>query len=70
MKKIMVDKDKCIGCGACVAIADEAFEFNDEGFAQVKDDFKFDEVDEDLQNDVMDALEGCPTSAIYDEDNK
>ncbi|MBQ9181734.1 MAG: ferredoxin [Bacilli bacterium] len=68
MKKIYVDQDVCIGCGACAAIAPDAYEFNDEGLAQVKKEFKYDEASSDLQNDVMDALEGCPTGAIKEED--
>ena len=27
MAKIEVDKNKCIGCGACTAIAPDVFEF-------------------------------------------
>lgn len=68
MKKICVDKDVCIGCGACVAIAPSAFEFEDDGLAHVKDDFNYESSDDDLKNDVMDALEGCPTGAIKEED--
>ena len=56
MKKIYVDQDVCIGCGACNAIAPDAYEFNDEGLAQVKKDFDFEKVSNDVQNDVMDAL--------------
>lgn len=31
MKKIIVDDEKCIGCGACVAIDSEHFDFNEDG---------------------------------------
>ena len=30
MKNVFVDKEKCIGCGACVGIADQIFEFGDD----------------------------------------
>ena len=31
--KLEVDKDICIGCGACQAIAPDVFEINDDGLA-------------------------------------
>ena len=34
--KVKVNKDACIGCGACAAICDEVFEINDEGLSEVK----------------------------------
>ena len=30
MSSVKVNEEKCIGCGACVAIAPENFDFNDE----------------------------------------
>ena len=35
--KFKVDKDSCIGCGACQAICGEIFEINDDGYATAKD---------------------------------
>ena len=65
MKKIIVDQDKCIGCGACNAIASDVFSFNDEGYAETNENNNIlDNMEEELKNDCMDALEGCPTSAI------
>lgn len=64
--KFKVDKDACICCGACAAICEEVFEINDdEGYAIAKDV----EITEEIKNDAIDAMEGCPTSAIskYDE---
>ena len=34
MKKIIVDKNKCIGCGACEGFEPDVFELNDEGLAE------------------------------------
>lgn len=66
MKKVKVNQDLCIGCGACQAIARDIFEINDSGLAQVK----CNSVEPDLEEDVIDAAEGCPTSAIcVDDDN-
>lgn len=55
-----VDKDKCIGCGACVSICPNVFDFNDDGFVFAKGD-KIDDAD---INNAKDAFEGCPTDAI------
>lgn len=64
MKKIEVNKEVCIGCGACTAIASDVFEFGDDGLAEVKKDIDVSNVKEELENDVVDAAEGCPTGAI------
>lgn len=65
--KFKVDKDACICCGACAAICEEVFEINDEeGYAVAKDV----EITEEIKNDAIDAMEGCPTSAISKCDEK
>ena len=62
--KVKVIKEKCIGCGNCVAITDqEIFDFNDEGLAEVK----VDTVPEELEEKAKEAIEGCPTEAITEE---
>lgn len=60
MVKVKVNKDLCIGCGACQAIEPNVFEIDDDGLAKVivKD------VDKSVEENVIDALEGCPTNAI------
>lgn len=69
MEKIKVNQEACIGCGACTAIASDVFSFNDDGYAETDPNNNIlDNMDEDLKNDCMDALEGCPTSAIYKEE--
>jgi len=57
--KLEVDKNACIGCGACVATCDKVFDF-DGNFAKVV----VDEVPEELKEEAIDALEGCPVDAI------
>ena len=58
--KVKVNKDICIGCGACQAIVPEVFEIEDDGLAIAKDI----EISDDIKEDVIDAVEGCPTGAI------
>ena len=65
--KVKVNQEVCIGCGACQAIAPSVFEFNEEGYAEAKEETNvLDTMDEQLKEDVMDALEGCPTGAIVE----
>lgn len=58
--KAKVNKDICIGCGACQVIADKVFELGDDGYATTK----VENVDEESKGDVIDASEGCPVGAI------
>ena len=72
--KVKVNKDACIGCGACAAICDEVFEINDEGLSEVKveeenkEKEEFVSVKKELQDEVRDAADSCPTGAIEIED--
>ena len=58
--KVKVNRDACIGCGACAAICDSVFEIDDEGLSVVKKE----EVEEDETQAVIDSKESCPTGAI------
>lgn len=63
MKKIIVDKNKCIGCGACEGFEPDVFELNDEGLADtIKSNY--DELEDSTKENVDDAINNCPTSAI------
>lgn len=61
--KLVVDKNVCIGCGACQAICPEVFEIDEDGLAVAK-------VNTTSENneDAIDAKEGCPVSAIIEEE--
>ncbi|WP_078412251.1 ferredoxin [Priestia abyssalis] len=65
-KYTIVDQDTCIACGACGATAPEIFDYNDEGiaFAILDDNQGLTEVPDELEEDLEDALEGCPTDSI------
>ena len=58
--KAKVNKDACIGCGACAAICDTVFTLDDEGLSELKKE----EITEDEEQAVRDAAESCPTAAI------
>jgi ferredoxin len=49
----------CIGCSACVAIAPDVFELNDEGKSEVVGLPSYEE------GEVNDAISACPVDAIY-----
>ncbi len=71
MKKVKVNKDVCIGCGACTAIASDVFSFGEDNLAKANEENNdIDKMDDETKNDVMDALEGCPTSAIVIEEEE
>ena len=61
--KLVVDKDICIGCGACAAICPDVFEIDDEGLATSIAN----EVAEEVMDDAIDAKEGCPVDAIKED---
>lgn len=65
MKKLYVNDEACIGCGACVAIDGTHFDFNDEGLSEVISN-------ENIESeDTKNAISSCPTNAIsYVEDSK
>ncbi len=53
---IKVDENTCIGCGACMAIAPENFDFNDNGLSQV--------ISQEVTESTHEAANACPVSAI------
>lgn len=58
--KVKVNQEACIGCGACVAIAEEVFDINDNGLSEVKVDV----VSEENKDKAQEAIDSCPTAAI------
>ena len=62
MEKIKVDKELCIGCGACAATCPDTFEINDDMLAEV--------IKDEVTEEVIEAVENCPTEAIKIEENK
>ncbi|MBR2678105.1 MAG: ferredoxin [Bacilli bacterium] len=58
--KVKVNKEACIGCGACMSIADDVFEMDNDGLSSVK----VAEVPEGSVDQAKEAVESCPTGAI------
>ena len=58
--------ENCIGCGSCIAMCEEVFEFNDNGFAEAKDKELTDEEKEMVNNIIL----MCPVEAISVEEEK
>ena len=56
--KVKVNRDSCIGCGACAMICDEVFEIDDEGISTVKNE----DVADDKKQEVQDAADSCPVN--------
>ena len=58
--KAFVDKDICIGCGACTGICSEVFDMDTDGLAIAIDG----ELSAQLQETATEACESCPVDAI------
>ena len=58
--KINIDREKCLGYGACVALYPEIFEMDDEFKARVKKGAT------DFRN-IKEAVQSCPGQAISTE---
>jgi ferredoxin len=56
--KINVDREACIGCGTCVALAPNTFELDVEGKSVVTN------AAGDPEVDIRKAADACPVSAI------
>lgn len=53
---IKVDKDICMACGACIAIDEEHFGFDDQGLSEV--------IKDEVTESVKQAADACPVGAI------
>ena len=57
--KVKVNQN-CIGCGMCIDICPEVFEYNDGGLSSAK----LEEVGDELKDKVAEAQSVCPVDAI------
>jgi len=62
--KITLDKEECIGCGACTVIAPNLFKLEDEGKCIIIKP-EINNKDHDL---AVEAAESCPVECIHVEE--
>jgi len=63
--KVWVDKNLCIACGACIAVAPEVFKWGSDGKSEaIKEILE----DPELINKAKEAASICPTGAIKTEE--
>lgn len=57
--KVKVDKEKCIGCGLCVSLADKSFRLDEK-------EFKAEPIEPvgNSKEEIESAADSCPVSAI------
>jgi len=56
---VSVDKETCIGCGACISVCEKVFELKDDMKAYVKKG-----QEKSKESCVKEAVESCPVNAI------
>ena len=66
MEKLEINKAKCLGCGMCVGINSDVFEFDDDGLAKVNNE----NITEENKESVDDAINSCPVGAISKEEEE
>lgn len=57
-KEAIVDKEKCVGSGTCVALCPNVFQMDDDGKAYVTDSAGASE------QEIQQAIDACPVQAI------
>ena len=60
--KVTIKEEKCMGCGSCPSLVPDVFDFNDNGFAYAK----VETVPANLEEEVKEAIDMCPTGAIIE----
>ena len=69
--KIIHEREKCIGCGACAAVAPELFEMADDGKStlkggkQAEDEIYEKEIDASHASSAKEAERNCPADCIH-----
>lgn len=72
MIKIILEREKCIGCGSCASACPELFEIAEDGLSNLKNSKKNENVFELEINSPScgnDAINICPVKAIKIKEN-
>lgn len=69
MPKIIQEREKCIGCGSCVALCPKFFEMADDGKAKLSGAEKNAEGNDELEVEkigcIQEAADACPVQIIH-----
>jgi len=67
MAKIILEREKCIGCGSCQAMCPKYFELIEDGKSHIKDSTKQDveELEVEKIECAESASEACPAQCIH-----
>ena len=57
--KVKVDQDLCIGCGTCELMCSQCFKLEGGKAKVVRDEYG-----DDVECDIQDVVDSCPTEAI------
>lgn len=64
--KVEINREECIGCGACAAVAAEHWEMDDEGKSVIKGTTENEKEIEEKDLDAnKEAAEACPVNVIH-----
>jgi len=64
MAKIIIEHEKCIGCGSCSAICPKYFEMAEDGKSSIKNSANKYELETSKLECAEAAAESCPTQCI------
>ncbi len=56
MKEVEINKNACIGCGLCVQLNNEVFDYDDDGKSKV--------IKQTVNEEIENIANMCPTNAI------
>ncbi len=59
VRKIIIDEDECISCGACADSCPDVFIMNDDNIAEVSD------AEGASEEEIQEAIDGCPVECIH-----
>ena len=63
---VYIDEEECIGCGSCEEICPEVFRLNTE--TEKAEVIMPDDASGDLVELIEEAMDTCPSSCIYEEE--
>ena len=63
---VYIEEEECIGCGSCEEICPEVFRLNTE--TEKAEVIMPDDAPEDLVELIEEAMDNCPSSCIYEEE--